>query len=197
MSLSDVSHTSSTTTSAQNIRRKMQDHKQSIDDFLNSNMESLFNQFVIPEIKRMASAMFLPDAFIEGIAFVKGGNNAGSVVNTFGGADLPLARWFNYGTKRNYLIEPKVTQPFGSVRADRDKDDVGKNSTDKKQVVHPSVLHWKGAGGENVFARRVIHPGFPKTLAMEFGLAQGIKILEKQLPEILKREQGNVLEVKA
>ena len=166
------------------LRQQMDKKHKQVENILDSRMESLFNNVVIPEMKRVAAAMLLPDKFIEGISFVKKGRNAGSVINTFGGADLPLAAWFNYGTKRNYKIEPKVKHPAGAKRAERDKEDIGGGS-----VSHPTVLHWKGSGGKDFFAKSVIHPGFPKTLAMEFGLGQGITMLKNKIPEIIKEEE--------
>jgi hypothetical protein len=158
--------------------------KQRVNDFVDENMESMFDGIVIPETKRMASAMMLPTGFIESIRFEKTGYLKGKVIDDFGAPDLPLAVWFNYGTKRNYPITPKVEHPEGaSPRAARDLEPIGDG-----HVSHPSVLHWVDESGKDHFARKVIHPGFPKTLAVEFGVQQGKKKLIEMLPKILESE---------
>jgi hypothetical protein len=153
--------------------------KTQVNDFLDSRMEYYYDKFVIPEVKAVARAANLPEAFVESFEFRKTGRNKGKVVNTLGTKDEPLAKWFNYGTKRNYPIEPKVKHPEGTERAARDADEVGDG-----QVQHPTVLHWIDPNtGEDRFASIVIHPGFPKTEAMEIGVRLGMKTL---IPEVKK-----------
>ncbi len=163
------------------LRQKLRDLEVQTNDLIDQNMEAWFNEIVIPEAKRFATAMFLPQDFIEAIEFRKTGKNSGRVVNNFGGPDVPLAVWFNYGTKRNYDIRPKVEHPEGSVRAARDREDVGEG-----HVQHPTMLHWIDEYGQEHFAKVVVHPGFPQTLAMQFGVEQGKKRLISKLPQLIE-----------
>ena len=159
----------------------IQSLEQETNQFLDDHMEELYNTWVIPEVKRMAEAMLLPSEFVDSIRFEKTGQNQGKVINDFGVPDLPLAVWFNYGTKRFYPITPKVQHPEGaSPRATRDTEDVGEG-----HIQHPSVLHWVDESGKDHFRKKVIHPGFPKTLAMEFGVNEGKKKLMTVLPNII------------
>lgn len=153
---------------------------------IDTNAERWFRDYIVEECKRMAQAMFLPDKFVEGIDLRYHGHGRAAVVNTFGTPDVPLAKFFNYGTRRNYIIEPKVThnKTVARLRSPRDKEDVGDKT---KKVVHPEALKWDGPDGP-VFARRVIHPGFPKTLAMEFGVETGKNFLKESLPKLIKDE---------
>lgn len=153
-----------------------------VQQIINENAEDWIYDYVVLETKRMALAMFLPEKFIESIELRYHGNGRASVVNTFGTPDVPLAKFFNYGTKRNYTIEPKVVHGTPAPRSPRDKERVGDKSV---KVVHPQALKWE-SGGETRFAKRVTHPGFPKTMAMEFGVQQGKKFLMQHLQKLIQ-----------
>ncbi len=69
-----------------------------VNEILDENMESLMNQYMIPEVKRVAQSANVPEGFILGIEFIRTGSNEGDIINTWGSLDTPLALWFNYGT---------------------------------------------------------------------------------------------------
>ena len=73
--------------------------KKTVDHILDQNMVYLVNTWMIPEIQSVARAANVPKGFIEGIKFVKTDTNKGNIINTWGSDDLPLALWFNYGTR--------------------------------------------------------------------------------------------------
>ena len=70
-----------------------------VNQILDTNMEFYMDTYMIPEVKRAAQAANVPEGFVLGIAFVRTGDNEGEIINTWGSEDLPLAKWFNYGTK--------------------------------------------------------------------------------------------------
>lgn len=70
-----------------------------VNRILDENMSFLVNSYLIPELRAVAMSSNLPDGFVIGIKFVKTGDNEGKIINTWGTEDLPLALWFNYGTK--------------------------------------------------------------------------------------------------
>lgn len=73
--------------------------KRSVDLLLDENMTFLVNTYMIPEIQSVAKAANVPKGFVDGIKFVKTDTNKGNIINTWGSEELPLALWFNYGTK--------------------------------------------------------------------------------------------------
>ena len=70
-----------------------------VNKILDTNMELLMKDHMIPEVKRAAQAANVPEAFVLGIEFIRTGDNEGDVINTWGTDELPLAKWFNYGTR--------------------------------------------------------------------------------------------------
>ena len=165
-------------------RGKLINAKYGLNQFLDQKMDYYYNKFVIPECQRLALAANLPMGFVTGFEFRKTGFCQGKVVNTFGNKDEPLAKWYNYGTKRYYRIAPKVEHPPGGPRAARDVEDVGEG-----HIQHPSVLHWKDPEtGEDVYRPEVIHPGFPRTEILEIGVQEGLKILKIEVEKDVRRE---------
>jgi len=154
-----------------------------VRDYLDENMDKYYNNFVIPEIQAVARASNAPDEFVNGFKFVKTGKAKGKIINTWGTQDNPLARYWNYGTKKNYEIRPKVEHP--ERRETRDRDIVG----DKGQRQHPESLRWIDQTGRRVFAKVVIHPGVEKTLAMEKGIETGTRRMKQQLVRDIKNEK--------
>jgi hypothetical protein len=161
-----------------------------INEELDTKMEQYFNDIVIPEIQAFSRSLNLPEDFVRGFEFVKTGRNRGKIINTFGSKELPLAKFFNYGTKRGYEITPKVQHPTGALRASRDKDSVG-----EEHVQHPTVLHWVDQSGRDVFLPSTTHPGFAKTMAMENGYSQAIKNLIPVISNDLKQKFGGSGEI--
>jgi hypothetical protein len=85
--------------SSAQISAKKKEAKKIVDQILDENMEFLMNTHMIPEVKSAARAAGVPAGFVDGIKFVRTGNNEGEIVNVWGNEELPLALWFNYGTK--------------------------------------------------------------------------------------------------
>jgi hypothetical protein len=85
--------------SSAQISQKKVAAKEIVDQILDENLEYLMNEYMIPEVKGAARAASVPQKFVDGIKFVRTGNNEGNVVNTWGSKELPLALWFNHGTK--------------------------------------------------------------------------------------------------
>ncbi len=143
---------------------KLEELEDTTNDYLDSNMEAWYDEFIVEEIKRIATAMNLPQKFVDGVAFVKTGKNEGKVINTWGTQEKPLAKWFNDGTT-NYDISSTGDWP----------------------------LHWVSASGDDVYVstknKPVHHPGFPKTQAMEIG----IQIGQKELQERARQETNSYL----
>lgn len=142
---------------------------------LDSKMEYYYKTFVIPECQAIARAANCPQGFVQGFDFVKTGFGRGKIINTFGSMDNPLAKYFNYGTKKNYLIEPKVQHPAGSPRSPRDAEQVG--TEEEPKVVHPTMLKITLPDGTIIFRPAAIHPGIEKSMALEDGTQLGTKRL--------------------
>ncbi len=132
-----------------NLIRKLQNLKPQTQEYLDDNMQSLYEAHVIPEVKSIAMAMNLPRKFIDGIKFVKTGKNEGKIINTWGTPNKPLARWFNYGTKAHFIA------PIGALS-----------------------LHWITKEGRDAYSKGHMVSGLPKTNAMEIGIEQGMNRLK-------------------
>lgn len=87
------------TSSTAQITKQKHEAKKIVDQMLDENLEYLMNTYMIPEVKSAARAANVPQKFVDGIKFVRTGNNEGDVVNVWGTREKPLALWFNYGTK--------------------------------------------------------------------------------------------------
>lgn len=148
-----------------NLIVKLQNVKPKTEEYLDDNMQSLYEQYVIPEVKSIAMAMNLPQKFIDGIKFVKTGKNEGKVINTWGTPNKPLARWFNYGTKAHFIA------PVGALS-----------------------LHWITKEGTHAFSKGHMVRGLPKTNAMEIGIDVGMNRLRanaiKDTSDFLSEEAG-------
>lgn len=82
-----------------NLDAVLEEQEQLVNQMLDNNMEFLVNTYLIPEIRAVAMSSNVPDGFVAGIKFVKTGQNQGEIINTWGTKELPLALWFNYGTR--------------------------------------------------------------------------------------------------
>jgi len=136
------------------IEEQLELAEESTNQYLDDNMTLLINTHVIPEMKAIATAMNVPKSFVAGIKFVKTGQNSGKIINTWGTREVPLAKFFNYGTKEH---------------------DIWSHG--------PWPLHPKNKKtGEEWYISTKNKPvhvrGVPKTLAMEIGLEQGMKRLK-------------------
>ncbi len=152
--------------------------------FISANILDWAKQSILPQVIIMAQAANLPEKFIQGIDVEQSGPFQITFFNDWSGKwDEPLAKWFNYGTKRNYVIENIVKHPKGGYRTGHSHEKIDHPTT---RTQHPKVLHWK-KNGVSHFARRVIHPGFPKTEAIERGVELGLPIWTKRIQEETKR----------
>ncbi len=70
-----------------------------VNAILDTNMEFFMKEYMLPEVKMAAQAANVPEGFVLGIEFMRTGDNEGDVINTWGTEELPLAKWFNYGTR--------------------------------------------------------------------------------------------------
>ena len=186
---------------------------------------ALAEQILLGEIERYASAANLPEKFIRGLEIREdhqGTEVTYEVVNTWTNEfGLPLAEWFDQGTKQGYLIEPKVTHdPIGlsapsdagaplhtdtplepeTLHTDRDRARVQHDDTGYS-VQHPSLLYWE-RDGEQHWRRTVIHPGQPAILAIQKGLEAGQRRFAEALAVVVARQlerraPGAILDLEA
>lgn len=166
-------------------RIKLMETKIKINEYLDQEMEDYYNNYIIPEIQSLARGANAPEEFVQGFKFVRTGRNKGKIINTFGSKEVPLAKWWNYGTKRNYRIAPKVEHPRGTERAARDKEDIGGGS-----VQHPEKLNWVDETGAMHFAYETIHPGRERILVMEKGTQIGGNRMIQEVKKNVQYEFG-------
>jgi len=76
-----------------------------VRNYIIENLDELMQEFLIFEITSAALASNLPKEFVDGVAWVRTGELSGKIVNRWGSAEKPLARWFNDGTP-DHWIEP-------------------------------------------------------------------------------------------
>ncbi len=145
------------------IVEQLKDAEKDTNQFLDINMEEFVFFALIPEIKSVARAANLPEEFIDGIRFVKTDPNMGKIINVWGSAEKPFAKWFNDGTN-DHFIAP----------------------TNKK------ALHWITLLGRDAFSKGHMVRGLPQTLAMEIGLFLGRKKLQEFIMEKRRNELTEV-----
>ncbi len=179
-------------------------------------IEKILNDTVIEKARSYADAAGLPEKFRDGIELRRNDSGASatspewSVINTFRGKfGEPLAEWFEEGTKRGYVIRPKLDHPGAASGTDqqphsgfgqrnREEDDEPRNIYTERDVAHvehgddttrqhPSVLSWL-TGGIRVFRKQVKHPGREPVAAMDLALhdsiAEARRAVEAALPEV-------------
>ncbi len=144
------------------IEEQLEKAEESTNQYLDENMTMLVNTYVIPEMKAIARAVNVPEGFVNGIKFIKTGQNTGKIINTWGTNEVPLAKFFNYGTKEHDIWSHG---PWPLHPKNKKTGEEWYISTKNKPV------HVKG---------------IRKTLAMELGLEQGIKKLKQS---VKRREQ--------
>ncbi len=163
-------------TSKEDALNKLAATEEEVNKILDQNMTGWFEEIVVPEIKRVAIAMNMPNGFIEGIGFIKKGENLGSIVNTWGSEEKPLAKWFNWGT-----VDHWVEAIFAKVLSWISKGaDAGKN---------PSAINFQRADdqpGQRRFSKGHFVSGLQRKEAMEFGINQGNKRLISELPKLIQ-----------
>ena len=78
----------------------------------------------------------MPKAFIENIILIRTGTDQYKIINNWTGPyGEPFNIWFERGTKKNYLIEPKVKQPFGGHRGGRSQEPIAHGLKPKRKPV--------------------------------------------------------------
>lgn len=170
-------------TSKADALQKLDATEDEVNKILDQNMASWFEEIVVPEVKRIAIAMNMPNGFIDGIGFRKKGENYGGIINTWGSERKPLAKWFNWGTV-DHWIEPIFAKVLSWISKGAG---AGKN---------PSAINFKSSSdkaGERRFSMGHYVSGLQRKEAMEFGITQGNKRLISELPKLI---QGKLNEPK-
>lgn len=148
-----------------------QDIQHAVENFVKSNLKKWAELEVLPEAISAAAASGLPRKFINNIRIaeengeVKLTNDWLGVNYHTGVKDVPLAYIFEYGTKRNYPIVPVYAKALHWREA----------------IKSISILGTPGTDTIDHFAQRVIHPGFPPSLAMQQGWERGMKRLQNRV----------------
>lgn len=172
--------------------------KKKFKKFIERNGEKMVRDLVYKEMIQMAHAANMPDAFIKGIKFKKISKTRFRIYNDWKGPfNEPFAKWFEYGTKKNYPITPKVQHPKAFRRVTRDQERI--EHGDGTVVQHPSVLHWV-KDGKHFFADEVIHPGIHGNKPMNTGFNIGKKkitdIVNKKIQQFSQSNPKYKTEVK-
>jgi len=143
--------------------------------YLKENLDTIMIENVVFEAKASAKASNLPDEFIAGIRWTRTGELSGKVINTWGSADKPLAKWFEDGTP-DHWIEPNT--PGGVL--------VFEASFGK----HASAIYFMGnkKEGELIYSKGHYVSGLDKTEAMERGIATGFKRAQSAILKNSKQE---------
>ncbi len=145
-------------------------------EYLIENLDSLMDEFVVFEVVAAAKASNLPLEFIAGIKWKRTGDLSGRIVNTWGTADKPLAKWFNDGTP-DHWIEPLTP---GGVLA-----------WEATFGRHAKAIFFMGDAqeGQMLFSKGHFVSGLEKTEVMQRGINNGMKRLK---PAILKNTKESV-----
>ncbi len=145
-------------------------------EYLIEHLDDLMNEFVVFEIVATAKASNLPLEFIAGIAWKRTGELSGKIVNMWGTAEKPLAKWFNDGTP-DHWIEPLKKGGVLVWEATFGR--------------HAKAIFFMGSAkqGSLLYSKGHFVSGLDKTEAMERGIANGFKRLK---PAILKNSKGAV-----
>lgn len=144
--------------------------------YLIENLDDLMTDFVVFEVVAAAKASNLPLEFIGGIKWKRTGELTGRIINTWGTADKPLAKWFNDGTPDHWIAPLKE----GGVLAF--PATFGR---------HASAIFFMGDAkqGATLFSKGHYVSGLDKTEAMERGIANGMKRFK---PAVLKNAKSAV-----
>jgi len=131
-------------------------------DYLVKNLDAIMIDFVVFEAVAAAKASNLPLEFIDGIKWKRTGRLSGKIINSWGSADKPLAKWFENGTP-DHWIEP--LSPGGVLAWTAT---FGRNA---------SAIFFMGSKkvGQTLFSKGHYVTGIPKSEAMTRGIAAGFK----------------------
>ncbi len=134
-------------------------------NYLIENLDRLMNENVVFETKAISQAMNLPKEFVDGIAWVRTGELSGKIVNRWGNAEKPLAKWFNNGTP-DHWIEPLTEGGVLAFPATFGR--------------HGSAIFFMGnqEEGKMIYSKGHFVSGLDKTEAMETGIDIGMNRLK-------------------
>jgi len=154
------------------IPSQREEIRKAVDEILDDFMEPLVTYTIIDEIKSLAQAANMPKSFVDGVKFKRTGKNKGEVINTWGTEEIPLARFFNYGTSKHW-IEPKNKKALA----------FGGGGT------HAQSIYFQGSAPAGTkFSKGHYVSGVPKTLVMERGFNIGKVRLAQEAAVIIQRE---------
>lgn len=158
------------------IPTQREDSQKQIDKVLDDFMEPLMKNTIVAQIKALGFAANLPQAFMDGVKFIKTEKNKGQIINTWGTEEKPLAKWFNYGTIQHW-IEPTQAQALAWSATS------GRN---------PQAIFFQGEAkeGDMMFSKGHYVSGVPKTEVMERGFNIGKKQLAVEAGNIVRNELG-------
>jgi len=141
-----------------------------LDDF----MEPLMKFTIVEEIKNLAKASNLPQAFVDGVKFRRTAPNEGEIINTWGTKEKPLAKWFNDGTKAHWIapVKKKALHWLAKIGG------------------FAKAIFFQGGTktGSNLFSKGHYVSGIPKTEVMQRGFAIGKKRLVIEAGKIVESE---------
>lgn len=147
---------------------------------LSRNMRRLMMEYIVGEVKLLARAANMPEAFIEGVVLRKIPNGPYVVGNIMkskrtdaDAPEWPLAPLFEKGTKRDYIIVPKRIRYAG----------------DPRYADGPESLHWY-RDGVHSFREIVEHPGQPARPVTNDGVSSGKPRLEAAIRAEYDRFRG-------
>jgi len=151
--------------------------KLEINKILDDFMEPLINFTIVAEIKAIAAAANIPKSFADGVKFIRTAPNKGKIINTWGSDEVPLARYFNYGTTKHWIapVNKKALAFSGGG-------------------THATAIFFQGGENTNTkFSKGHYVSGVPRTEAMEIGFKIGKKRLAEEASKIIQKELRYVI----
>ena len=133
--------------------------------YIEENLDDLIETHVVNEIKSISRAMNLPQHFIDGVKSLRVGPLHIKIINTWGTAEVPLAKFFNNGTNDHFIA------PLGDW-----------------------LLRWVTPLGNIARSRGHMVRGIQKTEAMEIGIKVGMKSFQTAVLKNTKQSVSMELE---
>jgi len=157
------------------IPTQREEVKLAINKILDDFMAPLVIATIISEIKIIGAAANVPQKFVDGVKFRKTSANKGEVINTWGTEEVPLARYFNYGTSLHWVESTTPGKPLAFPN-------VG--------GTHARAIYFQGAKskGNTMFSMGHYVSGVPRTEVMEIGYNIGKKLLAEEAGKIVQKE---------
>jgi len=161
----------------QYIPTQREEVKIQINQLLDDHMEPLVNSTIIDEIKSLSDAANVPTKFKDGVKFRKTTANHGQIINTWGTEEVPLARYFNYGTSLHWTESDK---PGGTLAWPAQ----GGGGSKGRSIFFQS----SEKKGGTIFSKGHYVSGVPRTEVMEIGFNIGTKRLIAEAGKLVKDE---------